>query len=196
MEAATARRQPDQLTEEAAIAGLVVIILSGLALQAAVPHVTRLLAPFGFPRAAIVGAMAMLWPHLREPRELGGVNAGGWVNRTLPARQAAYLLSAIRRLAEDPEDEPAERRYLRQHLNAERARREAAAKVDKAAEQWGPVLGWRSVRDERVTPECRAADGRNFSATRPPLIGYPGTLHGGTCRCFATAPWPDAEMLV
>jgi hypothetical protein len=84
-----------------------------------------------------------------------------------------------------------ERTYFAQHLNAARARREAAVRVDQEAQRLGsPVLGWHAIRDSRTTPECAAADGHNFEASRPPKIGYPGTLHGGTCRCKPGRPFP------
>jgi hypothetical protein len=53
-----------------------------------------------------------------------------------------------------------------------------------------PLLGWYAHPDDRVTPECKAADGANFRADVMPMIGWPGTLHGGTCRCKPGPPWP------
>lgn len=45
------------------------------------------------------------------------------------------------------------------------------------------VLAWKAHTDDKVTPECRAADGCWFYVDTPPVIGYPGMPHGGTCRC-------------
>lgn len=56
--------------------------------------------------------------------------------------------------------------------------------ADRAAT--GPprrIVAWVTVNDDRTTPECAAADGCWFYADTPPLIGYPGQPHGGTCRC-------------
>lgn len=89
-----------------------------------------------------------------------------------------------------------ERTYFGQHLNAERSRREAAARVDVTAKKLGvTTLGWRAVMDDRTTPECRQANGSNFEVARPPAIGYPGTLHGGTCRCRPTAPFRGQPLV-
>jgi uncharacterized protein with gpF-like domain len=46
-------------------------------------------------------------------------------------------------------------------------------------------LRWDAQLDRRTTPECRAADGGIFTASQPPTIGYPGTVHM-SCRCRAT----------
>jgi hypothetical protein len=111
--------------------------------------------------------------------------AGEWTRRTTPARQAAYLLNAARRLAVDQPDMTAERRYLAQHLAAETARVQAAIEVDRLSSEFGRVLGWKAEQDELTTPGCRAAHGQNFEAAFPPFIegapAYPGTPHGGAC---------------
>ena len=125
--------------------------------------------------------------------------AGRWVRRTTAPRRAAYVLAAARRLAVAEPDLEAERRHLASHLAAERARADAAGRVDMMASLHGPVLGWRAVQDAVTTPGCRSAHGRNFLAARPPLIegrpSYPGTQHGGACRCEAVAPYPGAGLL-
>lgn len=82
-----------------------------------------------------------------------------------------------------------ERAYELAHERARRARLEAAAAVADAADQFGVILGWYTHRDDRTTPECLAAHGSNFRADLPPIIGHPGTLHGGTCRCEAGPPF-------
>jgi hypothetical protein len=89
-----------------------------------------------------------------------------------------------------------ERRYFAQHLNAERARMDSARRVDALAGRLGTTrLGWRAVMDERTTEACRAANGRNFDVAKPPPIGYPGTLHGGTCRCVPAPPFPGQPLI-
>lgn len=108
-------------------------------------------------------------------------------------RRAAYLIMAARRLGTAvlrEHGQPgtvaqalrAEGRYLTQHLVATRKRNEAAGRVADAADQHGRELGWHAVRDDRTSPECRAAHGSNFRADRPPKIGYPGAVHDH-CRC-------------
>lgn len=192
-------QQPDAPTYGA----LVVILLSGQPVALMTQHAFALLAPFGITAAALREALELLVPHLDGGFALPGVVGGtflsprsarGFIARTSMPRHAAYLVTAARRLSQGGSLD-AERRYLAQHLNAERTRREAAQRVDDAAARHGEVLGWKSVRDDRTTPECRAADGNNFSAIKPPAIGYPGTLHGGSCRCKPVGPHPDGGML-
>lgn len=92
-----------------------------------------------------------------------------------------------------------ERTYLEQHERARRARFAAAAAVDAEASKPGTlevngrrVLVWRAHDDDKTTWECVAADGRWFYADRPPIIGYPGMPHGGTCRCWPAQATPAA----
>jgi hypothetical protein len=89
---------------------------------------------------------------------------------------------------------PAERRYFGQHIEAAWVRARAAAQVDSAAADFGPVLGWNTVRDRRTSPECRAAGGKNFRADVMPAIGWPGAVHNH-CRCYAGPPVPGARMI-
>ena len=93
----------------------------------------------------------------------------------------------------DPDEAQArEERYVDQHLDAQDRRQAAAEAVDAVAAKPGnavdtsdrTILGWVAVEDDKVTPECRAADGCWFYADTPPIIGYPGMPHGGTCRCY------------
>lgn len=113
---------------------------------------------------------------------------------------AAWFIEAATRRLEDAAAESVEaweaqrareERYLEQHLEAQEKRRKAAERVDVEAGKPGQVatedrviLRWRAHPDDRTTPECRAADGAWFYADTPPIIGYPGMPHGGTCRCW------------
>lgn len=67
-----------------------------------------------------------------------------------------------------------EKTYFNQHLTAQAKRQQAAVNIDGATNTYGPILGWYSQHDERVTPECRKADGHNFDPAHPPIIGLPG----------------------
>ncbi len=58
----------------------------------------------------------------------------------------------------------------------------------------GDLLGWNTVKDSRTTAECYAADKRNFRASMPPAIGYPGATHPN-CRCYPSAPFKGAKVL-
>jgi hypothetical protein len=88
-----------------------------------------------------------------------------------------------------------EARYAAAAERARKARMEAAAAVGVAADKWGVTLGWYAHNDDRATPECVAADGKNFSTEAAPLIGWPGTPHGGTCRCEAGPPFETARTV-
>lgn len=118
--------------------------------------------------------------------------AQSYVRTTEVPRHSRYLVAAAKRFqqAQSQEEGQAimqrERRYLSQHLAAVQRSREAAKRVDNAVQRYGTTqLGWWAHMDSKTTPECAAANGTNFDAAKPPLIGYPGTLHGGTCRCHA-----------
>lgn len=207
--------RPQVQSEDAVAAALVIVLLSGLPLATTASHALPLLASLGIEPQAASQALSLVYPQidpasrvpvrpvLRTPErdpETGRLQlpapeprtpAQAHVRTTEVPRHSRYLVAAARRfqMAQSQEEGQAimqrERRYLAQHLNALRYTREAAQRVDRAVARHGLVLGWWAHMDERTTAECRAANGANFSAANPPLIGYPGTLHGGTCRCHA-----------
>lgn len=121
--------------------------------------------------------------------------------------RAAYVRNASRRIAARLKagDSPSqalgpERRYWQLHEKARRLRQAAADQVARTSAQVGltdgvPLLGWYAHKDDRVTPECRKADGANFTAHVMPAIGWPGTLHGGTCRCVPGPPFPTEDTV-
>jgi SPP1 gp7 family putative phage head morphogenesis protein len=99
----------------------------------------------------------------------------------------------------------AERRHLKSHLAATKLRVAAAQQVqaeyDKEsarrpsanaskptlqamAQSRNIELGWYAILDKKTSPECRAANGKNFDPINPPPIGLPGTVHP-KCRCTA-----------
>ena len=88
-----------------------------------------------------------------------------------------------------------ERRYFQQHLDATRERGINAMRIDMQVLEHGLLLGWYSRRDDRVTPECARANGRNFYADDPPYIGLPGIGPHVGCRCRPGAPWPGGKLL-
>lgn len=109
--------------------------------------------------------------------------------------RANYILAASRRLDEKfsrgiPRRVALqqEKTFFNQHLEAARVRRKAAKQVDTAAARYGATLGWHATLDTRTSPECRAANGKNFEALRKPDIGYPGSVHS-SCRCRAGKPF-------
>lgn len=202
MEAATRpppQQQPDHSARDAALAALVVAILSGLTAQQLATYALAVLEPLGLGPDAIRRAVGLLAPHL-EPPDAAAFGALGWVEQTSAARQAAYILNAATRLDAATEFQAVrdEQRYLHQHIDAERGRRDAARRVDQAAKRFGPVLGWYSIVDPQTTHGCAQAANRNFRADRPPLVegrpALPGSVHP-YCRCRPGAPHPGATML-
>jgi hypothetical protein len=185
------QQQPDETT----LAALTLLLLAGLNEDSILPRVTALLEPLGITAAATTAALSLLHPHApAADLTQHPTTAQGFVALTEVPYSAAYLVNAALRLSERLDVE-AERRYLSQHLQAQSVRREAAQRVDAAARMFGPTLGWRSILDGRTTPACKSAHGSNFNFARPPRIGYPGSLHGGGCRCLPGPPWPDASTV-
>ncbi len=124
--------------------------------------------------------------------------AAWFIERTTERVRLAY-----ERGAKPGEPEAREERFIDQHLDAQEKRRRAAETVDNEARQPGHVvdapggrviLRWRAHTDDKVTPECAAADGAWFYADTPPIIGYPGMPHGGTCRCWPAHAGSLAEV--
>lgn len=190
-------RQDDQPTEEQALLGaLAVVLLANAEPRVAIAHALPLLATLGIAPAEGMAALALVLPHplAQSP---GAVQTGGqerpgpaqaWNAGTAITRRVEYIAAAAKRLKDPAHSTGRERAYLASHLRAQQERAAAAVRVDRAARVHGPTLGWYAVMDSRTTRDCRAANGAVFSAAKPPVIGYPGTLHGGTCRCWAGAP--------
>jgi hypothetical protein len=168
-----------------------------------------------FRVAAALFWLAMLWVLSRiimpNPPPVTGVigAASERVSRLNTARRAQFAIAssvrvmnamlAARAHGEDviragQEQVERERRFFQQHLDAMWNRTTAAGKVDMAALEHGPLLGWLAHKDDRTTPECRKASGMNFYAWAMPAIGFPGTVHAA-CRCTAVAPWPHGKLL-
>lgn len=133
------------------------------------------------------------------------VFAAWFLERSAERVRKAYAVSEEAGEAAEAREE----RYIDQHLDAQDRRLVAAERVDAETAKRdnvtdGPdedgmgrgrvILKWRAHPDDRVTPECRAADGAWFYADTPPIIGYPGMPHGGTCRCWPAHAGSLAEV--
>ena len=112
--------------------------------------------------------------------------------------RAAYLLNAAERMqkaidngASVKEAIGAEARHYQAHRQARENRLEVAGKVGRSAELLGPILGWYRNHALDSEAECIAADGHNFRADTPPLIGYPGAVHP-FCGCEPGPPHENA----
>jgi hypothetical protein len=115
-----------------------------------------------------------------------------------PVFRAAYLIRALERIqsADDPDAQiAAERRHLAQHQGAQVARELGAMRLDAARDAYGRTLGWYARDDDRVTPECAEADGKNFDTVHPPSIGLPGIGPHHGCRCRPGPPHEGATFL-
>lgn len=111
--------------------------------------------------------------------------------------RAAFIIRALRRIMAAPDKKLALKRELdfwKGHLKANQRRVNVARRVDYARGRFGDLLGWYAKMDARTSAECRAADGRNFQALDPPVIGYPGGVHLH-CRCVPGPPHPGAKMV-
>jgi hypothetical protein len=128
----------------------------------------------------------------------------GWFGRTAFAREMSYrarfAAAAAKRLGAamlrgDDKQPARERRAFDQHRDAQTHREKAWASLDAAVDRWGQMLSWNAIDDGKTTPECKAADGKNFLVYRPPSIGLPGIGPHGNCRCWAGAPNPGAMVI-
>lgn len=189
-------QQPTQTQPDAATLGaLVVILMSGAPAAAMASLAVPLLAPLGIGAAEATEAIGLVWPLLEHDvatATSAPQSALSYTLRTQVAREAAYVVRAAQRLVAT-RDLAAERRYIGQHLAAERGRRDAARAVDSVAARHRGEVGWYSVRDDRTTDGCRGQHGQNFNAATPPFVegrpAYPGAVHLH-CRCRPGPPFP------
>lgn len=179
-------------TDAALIAAIVTLLAVGAAPR---PTAIRIAALIGVPVAAVAPIVMLA---IKGAAYVAGTGKEGVAllkaQEAEPYYRAAYILSASRRVqtalrAGRSEEEAlaVERRWFDQHLAAAENRRNTAVQVDAAAAKSGLKLGWYATLDRRTTPECRAANGKNFDITQPPPIGYPGAVHP-FCRCKAGPP--------
>lgn len=108
-----------------------------------------------------------------------------------------YAVNAVTRVMSAKDRTAAVRRenvYRKQHLKASAHRTRVRRLMDTLVGQYGDVLGWYSVLKDSTTPECRWAHGKNFRVSAPPVIGYPGMVHG-ECACTPGPPHANGEMM-
>ena len=122
----------------------------------------------------------------------GEAGAGSYARELiLRARYAINALGRLGRSALGGDDWRSrwkkEANHFLQHRKAQKIREQKLRVLDNLANEYGPILSWRSVLDEGTTPECRDAHGQNFDLRDPPAIGLPGLVHV-RCRCEGGAP--------
>lgn len=115
--------------------------------------------------------------------------------------RAAYILRAAERMETDvhggksiPDAIADEKKIFVLHEAARLGRLDSAGYVARAADRFGPMLGWYLDPLLNNEPECIAANGHNFDAREGTLIGLPGAVHP-KCGCIAGPPWPGAGMV-
>lgn len=179
---------PASQPDKAQIAKYLTIIAGALAMDKSAKATADVLAiQIGVPAGILLAVLkiAMSRPVKHTVTVLPVASATASVSQQEAMFRALYVWNATQRV-ESASDRTkaleAEQRYFNQHLDAVRKRRGAANAVDKARARYGDELGWYAVMDSRTSPECRAANGKNFSATRVPFIGFPGAVHP-SCRC-------------
>jgi hypothetical protein len=208
--------QQDGALDDTALAVAIAALLAGLTVAGAyVTSVAGMLAllkaRFALSAAALQALGAVLTMVTEHPPPLTGVigEASRQTARMNTARRAQYVIAASKRVLGAAREarakgEPVmaaiadqlarERRFYAQHQAAMRNRANAAAETDKAAAKYGNLLGWLAKKDDRTSPECYAASGKNYYASHMPDIGFPGAVHP-SCRCRPVAAWPGAKLL-
>lgn len=182
---------------------------TGVTGYAAVGAITRILlaAGFAYDVAHFLATLTAAGNAVDDLPVLPDGPAQAFERQMAPAWLGLFTLAAAERMAElDTERQFAtiaarETQYFDRHRDAEERRQRAAALQDVAAmlnsdrsDANEHLLGWRAVLDERTTPECRWAHGRNFDATKMPSIGFPGAVHM-RCRCSAGPAVPGAPVI-
>lgn len=154
------------------------------------------LASIGIGHVAALKAGEIVLRHPLSGRTAAGSPESGRETTTArkvaaeePKMRAEFLVNSAERLSEalamgDYDKAVAkEEGYAEQHVAAGQNRRKAAKKLDELAAT-SPMLVWRTILDERTTPDCAVLNGRIFPANNPPAI--PGAVHS-RCRCSAEA---------
>jgi hypothetical protein len=208
----TETRQPTDPTQEDSaeegIAAAIALILAG---QATLPDgmapaaaIALLLARLpGLLEEGVSAAVAALvtGPQIPKPTGSAAILAARASNISY---RAHYAIGAAKRVAAGvgegksiAEAVRAERKYLRQHLEASRTRLAGARLNEAAAERWGPILSWNHTgRTETHRPSHVAADGANYRmGSAPAATG--GMLPGQApnCDCIPGPPIPNGRML-
>lgn len=185
------QKQQQQQKKQLSDAEKVALIAGAIAIGASAQKTAELLAPqLGIPVKTLVFVLliAMSKPVNYGVVTLPSATASSESSDLEPFFRAQYVLASAERLevarkmGNLPQAKKAEQRYFNQHVEAVANRKASAAAVDKARSRYGDELGWYAILDSRTSPECKEANGKNFSASRIPPIGYPGSVHPH-CRC-------------
>lgn len=204
----TTPEQPGYGQDALLAAAVANVLLTAITAAAAVESLRLLLRGAKLRAASMQAALGVVMAH--PPGQDGYFGpASAAAARLNLIRRAQFTVAAARRIDADltaarsqgrsqlralADAVQRERRYYAQHLMAIWVRMQAGAQADSAAMQYGRLLGWHTVRDRRTSPECLAANGKNFYVEHMPVIGYPGAVHPN-CRCRPGEPFPRGAIL-
>lgn len=184
------RQQRKQQSTTRSDAEILTIIAGALAMDAAARATATTLSPLlGIPTPDLLPLLviAKSRPINYGIATIPSATASAEASKLEPMFRAQYVLAAARRISgltgeEREEALRREQQFFNQHLQAVANRRRAASAVDAARARYGDELGWYAKMDSQSSAECREANGKNFSASRIPPIGWPGSVHPN-CRC-------------
>lgn len=158
------------------------------------PRIARLFAPLRLNREAIIAAVhvALIRPVTTIPEKAKYASATTresefFFRATFMLQSAIRIHNGLREGRSKFDLERKERKYYQQHLEIQSKRASAARAADRLVARHGNILGWYTVLDNRTSPECKQAHGKNFDVTRRPSIGFPGSVHP-SCRCKPGPP--------
>lgn len=179
-------------------------IAAALAVGASAQATANALSPkVGIPTPALLPVLVIALSKPMDYGISGGVSAPASLEsqRTEVLFRAQFVLAASRRVfaalgAGAPRRQALapEQRYFEQHMEAMQKRRDAASVADRLAARYGATLGWYATLDSRTSPECRKANGKNFTVGERPAIGYPGSVHPH-CRCKPGKPHATTQTV-
>lgn len=187
---------------------LATVLVTAVSAEAALAMLQGYIRLSQLRQQALLAALHLVMAMPQERTGVSGSATAATARQNL-LRRAQFTVAAAHRISRDLADARArgipagqaiadalarERRYFGAHIEASWNRAKAAAAVDTAAWSYGDLLGWNTIRDSRTSAECLAADGKNFTASSQPLIGWPGAVHPH-CRCYAGPAHIGARML-
>lgn len=197
--------------DDATVRKVAEILLAATSAVIAAALIAKLL---GLPKRSVLIALTMTrGAKSTSPRPNARHAANGNANRGAAADfaraiaaldvyyRAAYVVNASARVnaelaAKKPLGEVVskELRNYDLHEQARRRRLDAAAQLGSAVEEHGNLLGWYLDPELNNEIECIRANGNNFYANRPPIIGLPGLVHD-RCGCTGGRPHFGAGMV-
>jgi hypothetical protein len=193
-EQAQQKAQSDSSGNAAEIAAVAAVLAAGPPLITAVGAISAALKT---PKKLALAALAAI---KYKPGKKGAGKGGplAAVKAQNQKFRAAYLINAIKRLADAPDLQTGlkrEKALFAAHLKASQRRTDAAKKTLNMSDHTGEgTLGWGGILDDRTTPDCRWLIGKNFDASNPPGGLYPGARHV-YCRCYPTPAYPGKPVV-